>query len=755
MAKQSNGFGLPDVFQNFINACAEAIVVADENEKIVICSNGAETMFGYKPQEMVGKKFGNVIVPEEFDYIREGAFKKADQNRELPQKGAIIKATGLKKDGSEFPMEHTLSMLRTGESVYLVAILRDVTRKDLVEQQLRLMASVFMENADPILIEDLSGNVIDMNNAAELAYGWRRDELVGNPIKAIVPPDRHDQADALLAQCKEHASVRNVEGLRITKDGETLPVLLSLSLLTDEADKPVGVATISKSLVEQKEAEHLLSQTIREWHQFIDTANAPIFGVDTKGRINEWNQMAARITGYEKDEVAGRGLVEHYITDEYKASVKEVLDNALAGKETDNYQVPLFTKKGERVMVLLNASTRRDVEGNTIGVVGVGQDITELISYREDLEGLINNRTEELATSLLDTEKARDRIDGILQSVADGLIVTDAYNRVILMNRVAEDLLGLRFSEVIDRPIDCAIDEPTLRDKVTETLSKKKATGYQFDFDVPSNDAERPRILRARTSLIHDRDGKESGIVTIIHDVTHEREVDRMKTEFISTAAHELRTPLTSIQGFSEILLTREALSPDEKRKYLTYINKQSVELASITTDLLDITRIESGHGYSLQRNMCNAGDAINQTLPFFRDSYKKHHFEVILPSEADELFCDKERIGQALKNLLSNAAKYSPEGGLVRVTAEAFNDYYQISVQDQGLGMSQDQIDKVFDKFYRVDASNVAIGGAGLGMTIVKDIVEAHGGKVWVESTLGKGTTVSFTVPYGKDIKK
>ncbi len=819
------------------------------------------------------------------------------------------------------------------------------------------------------------------------------------------------------------------------------------------------------NITERKRLEADMERTATELTQLIDTANAPIFGVDTDGKINEWNEMVARITGYSKDEVMGQDLVEQYITDEYKTPVKQVLDNALKGIETENYELLLFTKDGRRAIVLFNATTRRDVKGDIIGVIGIGQDVTkykrtekdlheseekyrtvfeassdaimllddngfidcndqalkmfgltnkeefigihpselsppnqpdgedsliaennkiteafkdgyskfdwvhrrktgeeftanvlltlielngepvlhavvrdisDLVVYQNELEGAIEERTAELSKalsvakqareellesereltirnkiaeifltrsdtdmyddildiileimaskygffgyinedgdmvapsmtgeimdkcqisdkdilfprrdwkgmwgrtllekktlyankelhlpeghvtlsramtvpilyqdeltgilcvadketdydekdreileviaahiapilsallkrnvqerhrweaeknlqeSLVDTELARDRIDGILKSVADGLIVTDVYNQVVLMNRAAEDLLDVHFSEVIDRPIEFAIDEPTLRDKVKETFNKK-TTGYHFDFELPGDDPEHPKIMRARTSVIHDREGKDSGIVTIIHDVTHEREVDRMKTEFISTAAHELRTPLTSIQGFSEILLMREDLKPEEKEKFLTYINKQSVGLATIINDLLDISRIESGRGFALNKQPCNAGEAIQEILPYFQEHYKNHQFEVALPEKPVQLHVDKEKMGQVLKNLLSNAAKYSPEGGLIRTVVGKFKNHCRISVQDQGMGMTPEQVDKMFDKFYRVDASNTAIEGTGLGMTVVKHIVEAHGGEVWVESKVGKGTVVTFTIP-------
>jgi len=328
------------------------------------------------------------------------------------------------------------------------------------------------------------------------------------------------------------------------------------------------------------------------------------------------------------------------------------------------------------------------------------------------------------------------------------LIVTDINNNIILINHTAEKLLGIRYSDVFNRPIDFAIKEKTLREKVMDTLDRK-TTGYEFDFELPGDDPKHPRIMRARTSIVHNKEDKDTGIVTIIHDVTHEREVDRMKTEFISTAAHELRTPLTSIQGFSEILLSREDLKPEEKKKFLIYINQQSVGLAKIINDLLDISRIESGRGLSLNKVPCNAGEVIQQIIPYFQENNKEHQFEMILPEEPVELHVDKEKMGQVLKNLLSNAVKYSPDGGVICVSCDKHPDHCQISVRDQGIGMTPEQVDKIFDKFYRVDASNTAIEGTGLGMTIVKLIIEMHGGEMSVESELSKGTTVSFTIPY------
>jgi len=233
--------------------------------------------------------------------------------------------------------------------------------------------------------------------------------------------------------------------------------------------------------------------------------------------------------------------------------------------------------------------------------------------------------------------------------------------------------------------------------------------------------------------------------------VTHEREIDRMKTEFISTAAHELRTPLTSIQGFSEILLQRENLDGKEKNKFLTYINRQAENLAAIINDLLDLSRIESGQSFVLEKEPCSFHKIADEVVDIFKRQSERHRFKIEFINEPEYMYFDKDKIFQVFRNLISNSVKYSSDGGLIQIKGEIVQDHYQIIVQDEGIGMSPDQVNKIFDKFYRADASNTAVEGTGLGMSIVKYIVEAHGGKVWVESELNKGTIVFFTIPYSK----
>lgn len=480
----------------------------------------------------------------------------------------------------------------------------------------------------------------------------------------------------------------------------------------------------------------------------INTANAPIFGIDADGLVNEWNQSAERITGFTRDEVMGRDLVANFITKDYKTAVKEVLEKALAGEETANYEFLLYTKRGDRVKVLLNATPRKDPEGDVVGVVGVGQDITELSGYREKLEFLVQSKTKELEKSLKEKEYAKDQIDTILKSVADGLIVTNNENKIVLMNPSAEKLLNIRFREAVNRPINDAIGKSELHRNIKATL-KKSRQEKSFDFEIINQNSGDTRIMRARTAAILDQDGSYSGNVTIFNDVTRERKIDRMKTEFLSTAAHELRTPLTSIGGFSELMLTRQDLTDEERVKFLGFINNQSIKLTKIINDLLDVSRIESGKGFTLNKTACNVGDGLLGLDDYFNGIKKNGQIlNITVPESKVELFVDKPKMEQVLINLISNAVKYSHEGSRINISGKVVDKKYEIKISDDGFGMTQEDLDKVFEKFFRADSSDTAVEGTGLGLTIVRHIVHAHNGTIHMDSTKGKGTTITILLP-------
>lgn len=392
-----------------------------------------------------------------------------------------------------------------------------------------------------------------------------------------------------------------------------------------------------------------------------------------------------------------------------------------------------------------------------------------LKDYSNNLEKKVEERTQELAVANLSAQATLNRLNAILLSVADGLVVTNHKAKIVLMNPAAEALLGFRFAEKKGQAIYWAIEDHTLKDRLFIALEEREP-GYQFDFEIPGELTDRKRILRAKTARItteaknsdYPEAQNNDSMVIIISDVTSERELDRMKTEFLSTAAHELRTPLTSIQGFSEILMTRNNLEPERQKKYLSYISAQASSLGKIINDLLDISRIESGKGFSLYKKSFDLTEMIKSSVELFQSYSSKHRFEMQFEDCSLVVYADPEKLKQAVENLISNAVKYSPNGGKIQVAVQRNKENdgvdakkkdmpfptVTIVVKDMGLGMTPEQVKKIYEKFWRADASNKAIEGTGLGMSIVKYIVESHEGEVQVESDYGKGTIVKIRLP-------
>jgi len=357
-----------------------------------------------------------------------------------------------------------------------------------------------------------------------------------------------------------------------------------------------------------------------------------------------------------------------------------------------------------------------------------------------------------LQVSLNEAEEAREKIDAILSSVSDGLIVTDNARRVVMMNQAAEEILHSDLATAFSRPVvelcrDAAFHEH-LEGARQEAESGRTA---QVLLQIADPDTHETRMVQARTSPVRGPDGAGAGTVTLLRDVTREQVVDRMKNEFISIAAHELRTPLTAVMGYAELLADeslRGPFSPEQQREFLGQILNKAEALERIINDLLDVGRIETGRPVIVEKVDCDLTELIRKAVAPYRVESRKHAFVLNLPAQPLVTALDPGKIGQVLDNLLSNAVKYSPAGGTIHIDCLTPAAGISVSIADEGIGMTPEQMEHMFDKFYRADASNTAVGGLGLGMGIAKGIVEAHGGRICVESRLGQGSRVTFELP-------
>ena len=360
--------------------------------------------------------------------------------------------------------------------------------------------------------------------------------------------------------------------------------------------------------------------------------------------------------------------------------------------------------------------------------------------YAYSLEERVKERTAEI-------QKQQEQTAAILESAADAICITSGDGNIEYINPAFTDLTGYEAEEVNGKAFSSLMGQETGRLKV-EQMWNTMFAGKTWRGDVKNIRKDESRYDADLTiAPIFDPEGKVDKFVTIQRDISKKTELDRLKTEFLVTASHELRTPLTTVTGYAELLLNRQ-FSKTETEHFLRYIYEQSKHLSNLVSDLLDVSRLEAGAAFVLSPQLLDPVPLLKQVVEQWQGASHQHNITLVEPDHPPKINADPDRLKQILDNLLSNAVKYSPDGGPVTVTLKKNITNLLVSVQDHGIGLNQDEQQYLFEKFWRADASRVAVEGTGLGLVIVKHLIELHGGKIWVTSQQGKGTTFHFTLP-------
>ncbi len=365
-------------------------------------------------------------------------------------------------------------------------------------------------------------------------------------------------------------------------------------------------------------------------------------------------------------------------------------------------------------------------------------------------------RLDEMNLNKIINEK--NKTETILKNIADGVIVTDPYDKVLLINYAAEQWFGLKGRQVVDRSLTEVVKSSTLIEFIhsiaTNNRPSEKFENIEIALDVPES---RKPVLQARAAKIINDKGELIGIVTVLRDITKEKEIDRMKTELVSMVAHELRSPLTCISGFSELLLD-PTITQEQSEEYATIILKESNRLSELINKFLDISKIEAGKS-QLRKSPVDMKMLIEKVLDFNAQLADKKSIRVNFeaPKEVTILNLDRDMMEQAVLNLFSNAVKYSPKGARITVRLREDDSSLIFDVEDTGYGISEKSLPHIFDKFYRItDNEQVRdIMGSGLGLSLVREIVEIHGGSIKVKSMLGKGSTFTVILPKCESVQE
>jgi len=348
------------------------------------------------------------------------------------------------------------------------------------------------------------------------------------------------------------------------------------------------------------------------------------------------------------------------------------------------------------------------------------------------------------------------QLQGIIENLKDGLIVYDSDFKIEIFNKAAEEIFNISAPEIIGQNFTPAfVQNPKYRLLAQTIFSSlapivrhlSEAEVWPQVVDIILDDL----ALRVITNRLDDATGRLSGFFKIVQNRTRERDLLQSKSEFITIAAHQLRTPLTGISWTFEALGAETNLKPEQKELVAGGLN-QTQTLLKIVNDLLEVSKIEEGKfGYRLEE--INLGDFVAKILTSLEILIKQYKVKIYFdqPKEKIKVKIDPQRIEMVFNNLLDNALKYNVENGQVIVKIEKISSkpFVQISIKDTGVGIPAEEINKLFSKFYRgSNAAKIVAGGSGLGLYIVKNIIQRHGGEIWAESALGRGSTFYFTLP-------
>lgn len=360
-----------------------------------------------------------------------------------------------------------------------------------------------------------------------------------------------------------------------------------------------------------------------------------------------------------------------------------------------------------------------------------------------ELADSFNTLTKRVQEAQAMTEGERRKLSSVLAYMTDGVIATDRRGKVILINTPAEKMLRVKHESANGRSIIDVLD-------IGDTYQFEDLMEVDGSLTMDRSTLDKPYVLRANFSVIQRETGFNIGVIAVLHDITDQEKVDQERRDFVSNVSHELRTPLTSMHSYLEALSDGAWEDKEIAPRFLEVTQNETERMIRLVNDLLKLSRMDGGRE-QLEKSFVNFTDFFNHIIDRFEMMKKETiMFKRHIPREPVIIEIDEDKVMQVLDNIISNANKYSPDGGRISFYLKKFEDEIEVSIADEGLGVPDEDLANVFDRFFRVDkARSREMGGTGLGLAIAREVIEAHGGRIWAERNKTKGTIIKFTLPY------
>ena len=753
-----------------VETVLEGFIEMDSNGRIADMNAEALKLFGWEREDVLGRDLASTLLPED----RRDEFRESIQAVKAGEEAPLFERwhddwKALRSDGAAVTVEwHVAPVCVRGKWSFPVWVF-DVTHRVREDEARARLASIVEHAQEAFVMTDSEGIIQAWNPRAAITFGWTEEEAVGRPLaETIIPEKFREPYESGLRKFLKTGDTTGidqrmeVEGLH--RLGHTFPIELAISAVETEDGWTFHAFMHDISARRREDSERSRMASI------VEASADAIFSYSLEGTVTSWNRGAERLYGYSAAEMVGTGIAR-IVPPDRPRDVERIISYVRRGERLENYETVRVEKGGRLVDVSLTVSPVRDEAGEIIEAAVTARDISE--RKRHDAY----RQAQHQATRLLaETADPADAIGDLLEILgrAVGWPCGAIWYREGEDRRmrcvdtwhtpdVGEDLCPFKPGDVLE------LDEPPVRRITWEQLGEAGsvvpgadaalAAGMGTALWVPV--AIEGTMLGAVELLTRrrlDRDepaiAMTSAVSSLLTELLRRRhaeaEAERLKDEFFGMVSHEMRTPLTSIIGYTELLADFEAENLSEQgRGFLDVIERNARREMRLVGDLLALVRIEAG-SFGVEPEMIDLTAVARASADAAAPRAEAEKVKLTTQLEKlPESFGDPHRLGQVIDNLLSNAIKFTPENGAVDVRLRRDGDLAILEVADTGIGIPEDEQEKLFERLYRASsATDRHIPGLGLGLTITKAIVEAHEGRIAVESEIGAGTTFRVELP-------
>ncbi|TBO40455.1 sensor histidine kinase [Pedobacter kyonggii] len=761
-------------FKSIFESLEDAVICHDIDFKITDINPAAERLFGFT-REQIGKTVCGLM--------EKAVFEEYEHLVNTVRSGAKIQGFRTVRrsiTGEDLHVSITISPITDAEQklIGISQTIRDISDEHIAEEQQATLAAIIEGSEDAIVSKTLDGFITSWNNGAQEIFGYAASEVIGKHITILIPQDRIHEEDYIINKIRAGKKIEYYKTVRLAKDGTEIPISLTVSPVRNKQGHIIGVSKVARNITAQKLADEKQAALAA----IVESSDDAIVSKTLAGIITTWNKGAENIFGYSENEAVGRHI-SILIPPDRLDEEERIISSIKRGIKIDHFQTIRISKENRKIQVSLTVSPIKNSDGIIVGASKVARDITA----QREAENALKSNSQKLMILNSIGKSISEQLDVnvILQQVTDATTeLTGAAFGAFFYNKINEEgesymlytLSGAprEAFEKFGMPRNTAVFHTTFSGEGVvrvDNIKKDERYGKMAPhFGMP--DGHLPVVSYLAVPVISSTGTvigglffghPEPGIFLQDHEelvvgvasqaaiaLDNSKLFEEVKTlslkkdEFIALASHELKTPLTSMSGFLQVL--QKTASDGMNKVFLDKAIRQVDKLNILINDLFDISKVQAG---KLQFNFeqLDLGALIGDICETFEQTVPGHNY--IYTREGDlVLHGDKMRMEQVITNLIGNAVKYAPHSRDINITAVNRDHEIIISVIDYGAGIPAAEQVHIFSQFYRVREKDRNISGLGLGLYITKEIIERHGGRIWVESEPGRGAAFKFAVP-------